>query len=103
MKLVNCLKKNVSEGEFGIKRVICAYIRPRNLIDFPKRAQLHQKLDHKMSTYDVGSELPDYQSLASLLYIVQTKQLEIVTKHHNIIPTPYEYVAQYLVTDMVQW
>jgi hypothetical protein len=45
------LEKSISEGGLDIKRVICAYSRPRNLRDLLQRAQLHQNPDHKASTY----------------------------------------------------
>ena len=35
------LEKSVSEDGFGIKRIICAHSRPRNLRDLLQRAQLH--------------------------------------------------------------
>ena len=48
------LEESISEGGLGIKRVICAYSRPRNLRDLLQRAQLHQHPDQKASTYFRG-------------------------------------------------
>ena len=50
------LEKDISEGGLGIKRVIFAYSRPRNLKDLLQRAKLYQNKDHKASSYFLGGQ-----------------------------------------------
>ena len=45
------LQKDVKDGGLGIKRMICAYSRPRNLKDLLQRAKLHENADHRSSSY----------------------------------------------------
>ena len=48
------LEKGISDRSLGIKRVIFAYSRPRNLKDLLKRATLYQKKDNQASTFFRG-------------------------------------------------
>ena len=45
------LEKDTNEGGLGIKRVIFAYSRPRNLKDLLQRAKLHENKEYKASTF----------------------------------------------------
>ena len=45
------LEKDIDEGGLGIKRVIFAYSRPRNLKDLLQRAKLHKNKEYKASTF----------------------------------------------------
>ena len=45
------LEKDIDEGGLGIKRVIFAYSRPRNLKDLLQRAKLHENKEYKASTF----------------------------------------------------
>ena len=45
------LEKDVQDGGLGIKRMICAYSRPKNLRDLLQKAKLRENEDHKASSY----------------------------------------------------
>ena len=45
------LEKDTVDGGLGIKKVICAYSRPRNLKDLLQSAKLKETNDHKASSY----------------------------------------------------
>ena len=45
------LEAEKKDGGLGIKRVICAYSRPRNLRDLLQSTKLHELANHEVSTY----------------------------------------------------
>ena len=45
------LEEEKKDGGLGIKRVICAYSRPRNLRDLLQSTKLHELSNHEVSTY----------------------------------------------------
>ena len=45
------LEQDVSDGGLGIKRMICAYSKPKNLRDLLQSAKLRELEGHEASTY----------------------------------------------------
>ena len=50
------LKQDVSDGSLGIKQMIRAYSKPKNLRDLLQSAKLRELEGHKASTYFKGGQ-----------------------------------------------